>query len=152
MLDRPHNSSFEKPAEKVPEFFLGVPDGEDVVRVRWGNLSFALIPQFIKGVSGRDNVFIDLQRMKTHPEEGIEAEILDEITFGLEVPLQTADGTDNQIFDDKFSPVVKASLGYMRRFVDPTITDADFGDLIAAAKSAYLKTMKARQNGNGRIH
>jgi hypothetical protein len=146
MLDRPHNPSLEKATEKIPGFSLDLPEGEDVVRVRWGQSKFALIPQFIKGVSGRDNVFIDVQRTKTHPEEGLEADIFDEITFGFEVPLQTANGADNPVFDGKTPPVAKAKPDHLRMYVDPAMTDADFDKLMTAAKNAYLMSMKKQQN------
>lgn len=138
--------------EEQPRFALEVPQGEDIVRVTWSAgehpVVFALVPDFRTGSNGFalfDDAHAELRQVALQPKSGIDPEeILEHMSFTLEVPDHNANGQSNGVFAGKEHPHIKATTLSLVQFVDASITDDDFEKIVEQAKSTLLASRHAQ--------
>lgn len=152
MLDDMFDSGTRRDVMPIPAFTVEIPKGDDYVRVTLKELSFALIPEQNGGMHLFDDLRKEVEIASNNPNAGITAEeIMEKITFSLEVPPMNVKGDSNGIFQGKAPAFVKASAATLRHYVDDTIDTEQTDAIIAAAKHKLLAAAK-KWNAARSIH
>ena len=127
----------------VPQFSVEVPDGEDTVSVRWKGIRFALIPHQNEGIHLFDDMRAEVGMLLNNPNPGFtEDDVMDHMTFSLEVPPQSVQNVSNRLFKSTTPPVVKAGTNTFIVYVDDTIDDVQSDAILAAAKKELMNAAK----------
>lgn len=135
-----------------PAFKVDIPKGDDYVRVILKELSFALIPEQNGGMHLFDDLRKEVEITSNNPNAGITAEeIMEKITFSLEVPPMNVKGDSTGIFQGKSPAFVKATPEAFIQYVDDTMDTEQADAIIAAAKQELLSAAK-KWNAARSIH